>query len=281
MKDVTHTLEVIDTPIELDKENLEIINFDGVLNNVQQSLETLNTTLLQSDDDYKWAKEQRTQLRKHIKLLDRVRIDEENKVKKQIETFSKQMKQLAKEYKDTDSAVSQKLDDYDAELWTIKQAMIVELIEEHGNGYPIEIEDSWSLKKWTKNKLVEEIGRIARELGEQEQRDHEAIKSIESLADNLEIESAGWVQQYKDGKPLTDLLNDLTVYSQRKKEQEAKQSEIAQQVIEDKPVNDFLSFLQAKQDDTVDQMYQFKGTYEQQKQLEYFANNLGINLTRV
>ena len=191
------------------------------------------------------------------------------------------MKQLAKEYKDTDSAVSQKLDDYDAELWTIKQAMIVELIEEHGNGYPIEIEDSWSLKKWTKNKLVEEIGRIARELGEQEQRDHESIKSIESLSDNLEIESAGWVQQYKDGKPLTDLLNDLTVYSQRKKEQEAKQSEIAQQVIEDKPINDFLSFLQAKQDDTVDQMYQFKGTYEQQKQLEDFANNLGINLTRV
>lgn len=282
MKDVTHALETVQTPLVIEEDTLEIENFDEVLTEVKGFLDSINSTLVQSDDDYRWAKEQRTEIRKRVKQLDRFRIDQENELKKQIETFSNQMKSLAKEYKEADSAITGKLELFDAELWIIKQQEIEEIIKEHGKGYPIQIEDEWSLKKWTKNKLVEEIGRIATALEEQDKRDQEAIKSIETLANSLDIESEGWVQQYKDGKELTDLLNDLTLYSQRKKEEanqeEAKKKFDQVEGIEDAPKNDFLNFMRQRKAEKVRTSYLFTGTVEQQKQLEDFAKNIGFRL---
>lgn len=293
MKNVTNSIAVIDHDIKFNKENFEIENFDELLKEVNEELENISSIIITDQDSYSWARKQRADVRKKKDALSRIRIDEENRIKAQIETFSNQFKQLENTYANSDVAIKSQLDEYDEKLWQEKKKKIKKIIEEVGMGYDIEINNDWKAKKWTKSKITEEIAGIAKEIDEQVSKDKEAVESIENLATNLDIDPAGWVQQYKDGKELTNLLNDLSIYAAKKKEQEklTKEEKAVEQqnepvddttVEEDKESNnDFLSFINAQKAKSIKANFRFEGTQEELDQLDVFIKSMNINLTRV
>ena len=176
-------------------------------------------------DTYKDAKSARAELNKYIKELNDARIKAENSYMEPFNILKSQIKELMailEEPKNDIDAGIKELEEAEKEA---KRSHVAKLVEEHGQGYPIEWKSSWLNKTAKDAVIIDDIKDLVRQAKEAEQALEADIKSVEQGARMIGAESAPWVELVKTGMPVNEVLDRMAEHKEEQEEREQQTAE--------------------------------------------------------
>ena len=146
-----------------------------------------------------------------------------------------------------------------------KREHVAKLVEEHGQGYPIEWKASWLNKTAKDAVIIDDIKDLVRQAKEAEKALEADIKSVEQGARMIGAESAPWVELVKAGMPVNEVLDRM---AEHKEKQEQEEQEPTAEPTPEQP---------AESQGLMTFTLKLTGTYEALMELRQVIDDLGVH----
>nr|DAX20805.1 MAG TPA: Protein of unknown function (DUF1351) [Caudoviricetes sp.] len=252
--------------IGYDQDGIKIANLEELTGAVNAQAERFRG-LIVTGDTYKDAKSARAELNKYIKELNDARIKAENSYMEPFNLLKSQIKDLMAILEVPKNDIDAGIKEVEEAEKEAKRAHVAQLVEEHGQGYPIEWKASWLNKTAKDANIIDDIKDLVRQAQEAEKALEADIKSVEQGARMIGAESAPWVELVKTGMPVNEVLDRMAEHKE-KQEQEEQEQPTAEPTPEPEQ--------QAESQDLMTFTLKLTGTHEQLMEVRRVIDDLGV-----
>lgn len=217
-------LQVIKPSIKVEIGVIGIENLEAVKQGLTVLAQNYKGIIVTDDDErYKEAKEQRAEINKIIKAVD----DERKRIKKLYEaplkTFEAQVKEVV-------AIADEAAMELDSNIKAVEQLRrdkklekVNQLIEEHSEGYRVQMIDRWLNQTYKVSQIIDDIKSQVREI-KQEEADKEAKReTIRTACKMAKFNEAGWLAMFESGADANDVVSRISAeYDRQQKEAEER-----------------------------------------------------------
>lgn len=208
--------------IGYDQDGIKIANLEELTGAVTAQAERFRG-LIVTGDTYRDAKSARAELNKYIKELNDARIKAENSYMEPFNLLKSQIKDLMAILEEPKNDIDAGIKEVEEAEKEAKRAHVAQLVEEHGQGYPIEWKASWLNKTAKDANIIDDIKDLVRQAQEAEKALEADIKSVEQGARMIGAESAPWVELVKTGMPVNEVLDRMAEHKEKQEQEEQEQ----------------------------------------------------------
>lgn len=251
--------------IGYDQEGIKLENLEELTMAVKAEAERFRG-LIVTGDTYRDAKSARAELNKYIKELNDARIKAENSYMEPFNLLKSQIKDLMAILEvpknDIDAGIKE-LEEAEKEA---KRNHVAKLVEEHGQGYPIERKASWLNKTAKDAVIIDDIKDLVRQAKEAEKALEADIKSVEQGARMIGAESAPWVELVKTGMPVNEVLDRMAEHKEKQEQAEQEEQEPTAEPTPEQPTSQELMTFTLK----------LTGTHTQLMEVRRVIDDLGV-----
>lgn len=205
--------------IGYDQEGIKLENLEELTMAVKAEAERFRG-LIVTGDTYRDAKSARAELNKYIKELNDARIKAENSYMEPFNLLKSQIKDLMAILEEPKNDIDAGIKEVEEAEKEAKRAHVAQLVEEHGQGYPIEWKASWLNKTAKDAVIIDDIKDLVRQAKEAEKALEADIKSVEQGARMIGAESAPWVELVKTGMPVNEVLDRMAEHKEKQEQAE-------------------------------------------------------------
>lgn len=157
-------------------------------------------------------------MNKLIDKMNRYRIDAVKEANKPVEEFQNKLKELTNSVKETKELVEKPIKQWEQKQRDNRQVEIDSIIIDHGEGYPIEIRDSWFNKTTKVSHIVDDVKSIVREMKQAEAERAKHIETIENTAKQSNLTPEGYLHLLDLGIDILDIIQQIQEDGAKKQE---------------------------------------------------------------
>lgn len=217
------TIDKLVPVIEYDQEGIKLANLDELKKAVTAEAERFRGLVVTDGLAYKEAKSARAELNKAIKAMNDARIKAETRFMEPFNLLRTQINELKGVLEATKDEIDVSIKEVEEAEKEAKRAHVAQLVEEHGQGYPIEWKASWLNKTAKYANIIDDIKDLVRQAQEAEKALEADIKSVEQGARMIGAESAPWVELVKTGMPVNEVLDRMAEHKEKQEQEEQEQ----------------------------------------------------------
>lgn len=251
--------------IGYDQEGIKLENLEELTMAVKAEAERFRG-LIVTGDTYRDAKSARAELNKYIKELNDARIKAENSYMEPFNLLKSQIKDLMAILEAPKNDIDAGIKEVEEAEKEAKREHVAKLVEEHGQGYPIEWKASWLNKMAKDAVIIDDIKDLVRQAKEAEKALEADIKSVEQGARMIGAESAPWVELVKAGMPVNEVLDRMAEH--KEKQEQAEQEQPTAEPTPEQP---------AESQGLMTFTLKLTGTYEALMELRQVIDDLGVH----
>ena len=208
------SIEVNPTPIVIN--NLEQLEMavNGVVTKYGQDF-------VVTSDNVADTKKMRANINKIAKSINDKRLETDRQYKKPMADFDDLMKGLGDKVKNLLDPLDSKIEEVETQerqaRYDSVKAEIAEMAPNYGvSATDIEVQPGWLLKSLSHKKLLEQIAEAMTQLRKDRDQRATDIQTVRTYADQMEIESSGWVAMLGQGLKVDDILQKINQAADRR-----------------------------------------------------------------
>lgn len=219
-------LSIIEPKIDVHPSPITISNQEQVEKAVSDFVAQYGRDFVVTPDNIKETKKMRAQLNKVAKAIDEKRLGTNREYKKPVTQFDTLMKGYQKQVLAIMEPLDIKIEEVEELARQERLDGVKATIDEMAPNFgvapsDIPVRPNWLNKSTTNKQLVDEISSDMKQLKKDRDQRATDIQTIRTYADQMEIESSGWVSMLGQGASVTDILTDINK-AVAKRDQEAK-----------------------------------------------------------
>ncbi|MGR6794236.1 DUF1351 domain-containing protein [Levilactobacillus brevis] len=207
-------IEVNPTPIKIN--NLEQLEMavNGVVTKYGQDF-------VVTSDNVADTKKMRANINKIAKSINDKRLETDRQYKKPMADFDDLMKGLGDKVKNLLDPLDSKIEEIETQerqaRYDSVKAEIAEMAPNYGVSVTdIEVQPGWLLKSLSHKKLLEQIAEAMTQLRKDRDQRATDIQTVRTYADQMEIESSGWVAMLGQGFKVDEILQKINQAADRR-----------------------------------------------------------------
>lgn len=231
---MANELAIFEPVIDVKPMPITINNLDQVQQAVTAIVSKYNQDFVVTVDNVKDVKNMRAGLNKVSKAIDEKRLAIKRQYAEPVKTFDAQMNLFKEQIDSVISPLDKKIREVVAQERAAKQERVEGLIAEMAPNYGVEaesvdIEPSWLNKSATKKQIVEGIAGVMVQMRKEADQLAKDCDTITKYAEIQKVDSAGWVDQVKQGQDVDYLMkaidNQVEQQAEKQRKLEAKAAE--------------------------------------------------------
>lgn len=208
------SIEVNPTPIKIN--NLEQLEMavNGVVTKYGQDF-------VVTSDNVADTKKMRANINKIAKSINDKRLETDRQYKKPMADFDDLMKGLGDKVKNLLDPLDSKIEEVETQERQARYDSVKTEIAEMAPNYgvsvtDIEVQPGWLLKSLSHKKLLEQIAEAMTQLRKDRDQRATDIQTVRTYADQMEIESSGWVAMLGQGFKVDEILQKINQAADRR-----------------------------------------------------------------
>lgn len=224
---MANELAIVEPVIDVKPMPITINNLDQVQQAVTAIVSKYNQDFVVTVDNVKDVKNMRAGLNKVSKAIDEKRLAIKRQYAEPVKTFDAQMNLFKEQIDSVISPLDTKIREVVAQERAAKQERVEGLIAEMAPNYGVEaesvdIEPSWLNKSATKKQIVEGIAGVMVQMRKEADQLAKDCDTITKYAEIQKVDSAGWVDQVKQGQDVEYLMRAIDNQVERQAEKQRK-----------------------------------------------------------